>query len=149
MRDEDKYTYEESEAGTIAARTYGMGNILLGIALIVGGILGIAFIPYVSPIFMGLGIVFIWYGVNVAEARRFLITEDRVQFPQKIDGYDGFRRDSVANSLLIITENPTGKKENIRIELKNGETIIVRIGADMYVDDFLKLKKALKPREVS
>ena len=147
MSADGKYTYEEDQAGAMVARSYGVGNIILGIILIIGGLVGIVLIPFISPFFVGLGVLFIWYGFNVAEAKRFLITEDYVQFSQKIDGHDGFRRDSVANSLLIITENPTGKKENLRIELKNGETIIVRIGTDMYVDDFLKLKKALKPRE--
>jgi hypothetical protein len=149
MSTDEKYTYEEDEVGATAARGYGVGNIILGIAMIIGGLVSIPVFPYVTIISVPMGIIFIWYGANVAEARRFLITEDYVQFPQKIDGHDGFRRDAVARSQLIVNENPTGRKENIRIELKDGKTIIVRIGADMYVDDFLKLKKALDPKQVN
>ena len=60
MSADGKYTYEEDQAGAMVARSYGVGNIILGIILIIGGLVGIVLIPFISPFFVGLGVLFLW-----------------------------------------------------------------------------------------
>jgi hypothetical protein len=95
------------------------------------------------PFLLALPILSIIIGIYLFKLKRFQITEDFVQFQDKINGYKKIEFEEIENAELLITDLEVTQREDIELKLKGGNTLKIRMADDLNIDYFLKLKKVL------
>lgn len=131
----DIKTYEENR---FIYRIYKLIGIILLIIAIIFTVMIINFIIFIMPI-----IALYCFSIYILTLKRFEITKDYIQFPKKIANYNKINIKDIIDVKFIITNHKVYKNENIRIILKNGDDVYIRMSDDLNIDQFLILKTSL------
>lgn len=142
MKVNDKYLYEENKYVHNFVKIYGLLNVIIGLIFIILFLVA-GFPGLLIPFLLVFPILSIIIGIYLFKLKRFQITEDFVQFQDKINGYKKIEFDEIETAELLITDLKVTKREDIKLKLKDGNTLNIRMADDLNIDYFLKLKKVL------